>query len=76
MKDGQAEWRKHKVKVDGQTKIDHQRHGNCETLCHNVQHLHLYPFKGEGGQKKCMFCTLVKTMIIMDDPLAVTRSAR
>ena len=25
VKDGQAEWRKHKVKVDGQTKIDNQR---------------------------------------------------
>ena len=25
MKDGQADWRKHKVEVDGQTKIDNQR---------------------------------------------------
>ena len=25
VKDGQAKWRKHKVKVDGQTKIDNQR---------------------------------------------------
>ena len=36
--------------------------------CHHFQHLHLYTFKG-GGQKKCRFCTLVKMMIIMDDPL-------
>ena len=39
--------------------------------CHNFQHLHWYTFKGEGGgQKKCTVCTLVKMMIIMDDPLS------
>ena len=37
--------------------------------CHHFHHLHLYTFKGEGGQKKCTVCTLVKMMIIMDDPL-------
>ena len=40
--------------------------------CHNFQHLNLYTFKGEeGGQKKCTVCTLVKMMIIMDDPYAI-----
>ena len=37
--------------------------------CHHFQYLHMYTFKGEWGQKKCIFCTLVKMMIIMDDPL-------
>ena len=34
--------------------------------CHYFQHLHVYTFKGD--QKKCTVCTLVKMMIIMDDP--------
>ena len=38
--------------------------------CNNLHHLHLYTFKG-GGQKKCRVCTLVKMMIIMDDPLVL-----
>ena len=42
---------------------------NMVKHCHHFRHLHLYTFKGEGGQKKCTVCTLVKMMIIMDDPL-------
>ena len=48
---------------------------NIATLkhCHHFQHLHLYTFKGEEGQKKCMFCMHVKMMIIMDDPYTTRR---
>ena len=46
------------------------KNGNCETLI--IFNIYMCTFKGEeGGQKKCMFCTLVKMMIIMDDPLSM-----
>ena len=36
--------------------------------CHHFQHLHLYTFNQGEVRKKCTVCTLVKMMIIMDDP--------
>ena len=49
-------------------------HQNCETwqLWKNVIIFNIYIYtlsRGRWGQKKCTVCTLMKIMIIMDDPL-------